>query len=371
MILSLALTLVAAASDSAPPQDADGIINGIDAQKADWPMALGMVVGADVELVGYGLAVEETMLMCTATLIAPDVVLTAAHCVDLEAFLAVSGYGSYIDVSNIGYGFSQKTQLGDYALDFLETGWPDDIDADGDGKPEHAYGAHAVMHEDFNLLTLQMGLAKNADIALVFLDAPVDIPYAYLPTKEEAEQIVPGAPVTIVGWGQATTDPGSAGTKIMADTVIGEVANFELQIGPAEADGRKCHGDSGGPTFMRVETDSLVDIRVIGVTSHAYDLTDCNEKGGVDTRVDWYLDWIDAQMRAACADGTRSWCEVEGIILPPPEPIGWGIAQLADPADALGGETEESRGGCSTTGSGAGWGLALATILLFRRRNVS
>lgn len=357
----IALTLAAHASDLG--NEPSEIINGVDAQKSDWPSALGMVVGAEVELPDYGFTANETMLMCTATLIAPDVVLTAAHCVDLENYLNLSGYGSFMEVSKIGYGFSQKPQLGDYALDFRETGWPDDIDADGDGTPEIAYGKRAVMHPDFSLLTMQMGLAENADIALVFLDAPVDLPYAYLPTREEAEQIATGMDVSIVGWGQATTDPGSSGMKIMADTVIGEISPFEIQIGPAKSDGRKCHGDSGGPTFMDVDSDSLVATRVIGVTSHSYDLTDCEETGGVDTRVDFYLDWIDAEMRAGCADGTRSWCEVEGIIPPPPDPLALAVAELADMS------AEESKGGCSTTGSGlAGSGFAIGVALLVRRR---
>ena len=52
------------------------------------------------------------------------------------------------------------------------------------------------------------------------------------------------------------------------------------------------HGDSGGPTYMDVETSSETKRRVIGITSHAYDPNDY-AKGGVDTRVDVWLDWID------------------------------------------------------------------------------
>ena len=41
--------------------------------------------------------------------------------------------------------------------------------------------------------------------------------------------------------------------------------------------------------------DSGDGYRVIGVTSHAYDESDCNETGGVDTRSDYFLDWIEAE----------------------------------------------------------------------------
>src|SRR5690606_16203286 len=51
----------------------------------------------------------------------------------------------------------------------------------------------------------------------------------------------------------------------------------------------------------------------IGITSHAYDVEDCN-KGGVDTRADAWFAWLDEKMSDACDDGTRSWCDVEGVI---------------------------------------------------------
>ena len=104
--------------------------------------------------------------------------------------------------------------------------------------------------------------------------------------SEEAEQIVSGAPVQIVGWGQQTSDAqppaGTVGVKFIADSVIGEIAPYELQIGDSPDDGRKCHGDSGGPTYFEVEGGEDPDPwRVIGVTSHSFDFTDCASRGGV------------------------------------------------------------------------------------------
>ena len=71
-------------------------------------------------------------------------------------------------------------------------------------------------------------------------------------------------------------------------------------------------GDSGGPSFATFGGE----VRVIGVTSHAYDTSDCFETGGVDTRTDAYLDWIESNMTAYCDNGIRTWCEVSGIINP-------------------------------------------------------
>ena len=54
----------------------------------------------------------------------------------------------------------------------------------------------------------------------------------------------------------------------------------------------------------------------IGVTSHAYDETDCFETGGVDTRVDYYLEWIENEMTSRCTAETRAWCDTPGIVTP-------------------------------------------------------
>mgnify|MGYP002633569074 CR=1 FL=1 len=205
----------------------------------------------------------------------------------------------------------------------------------------------------------------------MFLAEPLlDAELGYLPTPSEAEQLKEGNKVAIVGWGQRSqTDPYSAGKKYGGYSVLSELGQYELQVGANANDVRKCHGDSGGPTFMDVVSDSSAAPRVIGVTSHAYDLTDCASKGGVDTRVDFFLDWIDATMRAGCEDGTRSWCEWEGIV-PPPDADGYE-AWEENPNDLLAQDdadsSEEKSGGCNSAPSPFS-GLFVAFALLCTRR---
>ena len=82
-------------------------------------------------------------------------------------------------------------------------------------------------------------------------------------------------------------------------------------------------------------------VRLIGVTSHAYDWTDCTETGGVDTRIDYYLDWIDDEMRARCESGERVWCEEEGIL--GPDYVGSG--ESGDDPDFPSGSDDDDIGG--------------------------
>ena len=114
---------------------------------------------------------------------------------------------------------------------------------------------------------------------------------------------------------------------------------------------------------MRVETNSSEKWRVIGITSHAYDESDC-QKGGVDTRVDSWLEWIDTQMVAACDSGSRTVCDTPGILPPPPpeEDLNLGAQNEDDLApDELGCGCQQSQHQTQY-----GW-LGLSFVLLFLR----
>lgn len=321
------------------------IINGHDATADDWPQSGAMLMDATMSFGGH--VMDFRMLVCSSTLIAPDVVMLAAHCVDPDSF--TYGYGSLTDVD---IRWTRQADLGAHDGSAIND-WPADAVAAWDW----------VHHPEWDLWGLDTGIGDSKDIALVFLDTPVlDTPFGYLPTVEEAAQVVQGVEVTVVGWGQQTDDrqppAGTYGYKQQGISTISELGDFEFQVGLEPEDVRKCHGDSGGPTFLSIETETLDPIRVVGVTSHAYDTTDCRRTGGVDTRVDAYLDWIDQELRARCADGTRAWCEEEGLpVAPLPEPI--------DTGDTGEGDGDDGKGvcGCSTHQLPGGAALGLLGLL--------
>lgn len=351
------------APTAAAPDRPDAIIHGEDAGIEDWPQTGGLLVGGTATVSGFG-ELSARALMCSATLIAPDVVLTAAHCVDVEGLIdAAATQGVTVEsYGELEFVYSREPYLANYDLTAGLTGplpeWPADA----------AIGTTAIPHPDFDLLTLQVGLADNHDIALVFLDRATDLPFAILPTPEEAGLLAVDDPVVIVGWGQQQQDalPGTVGEKQVADSYIAAIDAFEFKVGEVYDDGRKCHGDSGGPSFREFETPSAERWRQIGVTSHAWDATtDCRVTGGVDTRVDHHLDWIDATLREGCASGARAWCLEEGVIAPPDAAglFPWEIEALAEAEDP------EGKGcGCASGPSPAAGALALGLGLLALRR---
>jgi hypothetical protein len=299
--VALALPPIVETEDTLNPSGVEAeapIINGLDSTSDDYPMTGGMLLHG--ELFGYAL----DTFVCSSTLIAPDVVLLAAHCVDTD----VISFG--VPMEDVQMWWTRQADLTDW--DGSQQAPP--LPADAIPVTEW------ILHEDFDINTLQMGLAQNHDIALLFLSEPVlDIKPAYLPTPEENEAMMEGDWVAVVGWGQQVATgqqeappPGTFAIKQQGESFISAMAAFEFKVGEEVDDVRKCHGDSGGPSFW----ESSDGMRLVGVTSHAYDMSDCNETGGVDTRVDFYRGWIEAKMVEGCDNGTRVWCDEKGILPP-------------------------------------------------------
>lgn len=336
----------------APELEHGTIVNGEAAAVDLYPASGGMLFAGTVNVPGFigpAQTLEMKQFACSSTLIAPDVVLLAAHCVDPEV---LSQGGS---VEGLKFAFSRQ-------IDLSEPNEP------GDPWPADAViASEYIIHPDWDLQNLnQFSLdgPKN-DIALLFLREPIfDVMPAILATEAEDASIEPGAEVEIVGWGLQTpatiidqflpTDPDSFGKKFWGPSRVGEVGDYEFQVGSTPDETRKCKGDSGGPTFMDLgdPIDGLDTMRLIGVTSRSADFTLCAEKGGFDTRVGPYLGWIDEEMRAGCEDGRRAWCDTDGIV----------------DADFWAEESGAAGCGCTTGQGGGGLAALLVGLLLTRRR---
>jgi secreted trypsin-like serine protease len=190
--------------------------------------------------------------ICSGTIVGPSTILTAAHCVDPASV----GPGNTWDIL--------PGTIPDGSVRLATT----DVDWD----------------RAFNVNNLGAG----HDIGVIHLAAPSTV----APLAINRSHTLGTGSVRIVGYGTNTHQNTGSGTKRTATTSITAQSNILVQIGTSNR--QTCHGDSGGPAFQTIGGQSVI----IGVTSFGSDrATTVCFGGGVDTRVDAYLPFLDARIR--------------------------------------------------------------------------
>ena len=251
---------------------------------------------------------------CTGTLVHPNVVVLAAHCVVLGG-----------QANNVKFG-ENHTQA--------ERTVPVE---------------NCMAHPQWN----QNGPpADNAsDIAICTLAQSVDdIPIVPIAMGCETEALQPGVPVTLVGFGEAD-DALGYGPKRSVVTDIQMIGNDAAFIG---GDGlSSCYGDSGGPSYIQLDDGSW---RVFGaVSGSAVDDPNCGNLG-IWTLIHPYAQWIENTSGydvTPCHDADGTWNPSEACTEFPLAPGAgegsWGngcLGQLSDAAATCG----PPLGGGGTTG---------------------
>ncbi|AUS79482.1 serine protease [Actinoalloteichus sp. AHMU CJ021] len=264
MRFRLAATAVASAAIATLGLASATAVASPDTTTPDAGVVQPFIVGGEDATEGYEFSaalINDGRHACGGTVIAPEWVLTAAHCM-------VSYEPADIDVR---VGSVDRTQGG-----------------------EVVPSAEIIIHPDYDDSEVTR---VDADIALIRLAEPVSVTPATLSTSKP----LPGDTIRHTGWGQECPVGGECGSaeilQLLDTTVIAEGCEYgfnpetEICDQPAEGTGF-CYGDSGTGTLKA--TDGGWELAGIIVrTGYQSSEPLCAIGPGISTDVAYWTPWIE------------------------------------------------------------------------------
>ena len=287
---------------------ANSIVGGREAAESEYPFAVYL---------------EPGLFACGGTLIAPDWVLTAAHCADSLVLVEDLPAVPWPAVGVTAYTGSNQAAGGD----------PQSV-------------SRVIIHPDYDKTNSQN------DVALMQLAEPVDLATVQIAGPGEEPLWAPGTMSTIIGWGD-TEEGDGAGSDSLREAEVPVVSDADCAraysemsyidfaddlhlcagfLGQGGVD--SCQGDSGGPLLVPAADGAF---RVAGVTSTGEGCAR-KEYPGVYTEI------ANAALRGFVAEHVPAAIAAPAAA-PAPAPSGSGGGQTAAPAPSGGEQSAPATSG--------------------------
>jgi len=265
------------------------------------------IIGGETTMPGdypaTGALLYKNVFRCTATLIAPDVILTAAHCLpgaaenfsftlNLRVPLTLSGVLG-TDDSGADAGTGDPGEEVDQPVVFTGPTYP-------------IFVVHA--HPDWDSGGAFKDLGRVNDVGIAILRRPITtVPVEQVDTR--MSDVGPGSELRLLGYGVTQWYLRySAGVKHDAMVLVDGVGDFEIRTSAAAVEAQPCKGDSGGPLFADDGNSHPITAVVSRSATASFQ---CNE-GAIATRIAPYSEWIadaslDRDVGCSVGGGDKSW----------------------------------------------------------------
>lgn len=253
--LAALVPTIAAAAELAAEREPATIYAGTPASTCEWPSAV---------------AIYNDTTECTASLVHPELLVTAAHCLEggpmQVAAFGEDSYAPAFEVEILGC-----TQHPNYQLDY----------------PDYA------------------------DFMICRLAQPVTgVPIVPILMGCETEGLQSGAETVVVGYGQ--TDDGDFGLKRVRTIALSYLEDSRAFFRTMAT----CSGDSGGPTYLRAPDGTW---RVFGTTTGGMDCGGLGQSEMIHVFVPWIEDETGLDV-TPCHDTDGSWAPSQACGGFPAEP---------------------------------------------------
>lgn len=247
------------------------IIGGTDAENGTFPW---LAYFTDRVEVGSG----EEGGTCSGTVVAANLILTAAHCVEDPTTGAFYKSSGYLVVTGTVEPSSSKGQASSVS--------------------------EVIVYPGFD------GSTGTGDAALLVLSTPTTVPpIALASTLSDSAMLRAGTAAMIVGWGRTSyKNPANARVLRWANTFVQSSEWCGLNVSPFDSQAQLCatglpsystsvcYGDSGGP--LLAESPSRAEAVEIGVASRT-ESTECSPRfASVFTRTDLIASWVNKSIQA-------------------------------------------------------------------------